>query len=396
MRVELLQLYINEVILGTACGVIFGPYYANIFDPRAWEADVNAVTLEVTRLTLAVGLFAIGVELPQAYLAKHAKGLLVMIVPTMAFGWLIVAAIIYAIFPVFNFLSSLVIAACLTPTDPVISAAIISGKFAAQHVPLDLRWILSAESAANDGLAYPFLSISIYLTVERSRQVAIGKWFLVSWLYQVILGTAIGVLLGIAFSRLLQFSYRKGYISRESYVVQYLALTLLTVGITRTLGNDDLLAAFAAGSAISWDGDFKQHTEKEVFCSAIDFIMNCGCFIYIGAWMPFDMFNAAEFGITPWRLFALFVAVLTLRRIPPLIMLYKWVPEIASWKDALFSGHFGPMGVGAVYVSTLAVLELPRPNGPPQNQAELLATTLQPIVSFIVLCSILIRMPQSP
>ena len=43
------------------------------------------------RITLAAGLFAIGVELPQSYLAKHAKGLLVMVVPTMAFGWLVVA-----------------------------------------------------------------------------------------------------------------------------------------------------------------------------------------------------------------------------------------------------------------------------------------------------------------
>lgn len=51
-----------------------------------------------------------------------------------------------------------------------------------QHVPKNLRLILAAESAANDGLAYPFLSISIYLTVETSRRVAIGKWFLVGWL----------------------------------------------------------------------------------------------------------------------------------------------------------------------------------------------------------------------
>ena len=84
-------MYINEVVLGTACGVIFGPYCANIFNPRAWGSDTNAITLEVMRITLAAGLFAIGVELPQSYLADHAKGLLVMVVPTMAFGWLIVA-----------------------------------------------------------------------------------------------------------------------------------------------------------------------------------------------------------------------------------------------------------------------------------------------------------------
>ena len=85
------QLYINEVVLGTAIGVLFGPYCANIFNPRSWGGDINVITLEVMRVTLAAGLFAIGVELPQSYLWEHVRGLLVMVVPTMAFGWLVVA-----------------------------------------------------------------------------------------------------------------------------------------------------------------------------------------------------------------------------------------------------------------------------------------------------------------
>ncbi|OJT05088.1 hypothetical protein TRAPUB_4153 [Trametes pubescens] len=385
------KLYINEVVLGTACGVIFGPYCANVFDPRSWGTESNAITLEVMRITLAAGLFAIGVELPQSYLADHAKSLLVMVVPTMAFGWVIVAAVVYVVFPPLNFISSLVIAACLTPTDPIISAAIVGGKFATKHVPLNLRRILSAESAANDGLAYPFLSLSVYLTTETSRRVAIGQWFLVGWLYQVILGTLIGAVLGVAFSHLMKFSHRKGYIDRQSYVAQYLALALFTIGITRTLGSDDLLAAFAAGSAISWDGYFNTQTEDEVFSSVIDLLLNCGCFVYIGAWMPFSLFNAPELGITPWRLVTLFLAVLMLRRIPPLLLLYKWVPEIRTWREAIFSGHFGPMGVGAIFVSTLAVTELPKPHSPPESQAELLSATLQTIVAFVVLGSIIIH-----
>lgn len=68
-----------------------GPHCAGIFDPRAWGSDSNAITLEVMRVVLATGLFAIGVELPQSYMAKHAKGLLIMVIPTMAFGWGIVA-----------------------------------------------------------------------------------------------------------------------------------------------------------------------------------------------------------------------------------------------------------------------------------------------------------------
>ncbi len=101
-------------------------------------------------------------------------------------------------------MSSLVISACLTPTDPIISAAVIGqlavnvsasvlivhpvpfgsvgGKFAVTNVPLPIRQILVAESAANDGLAYPFLSIAIYLTTEASRATAFEKWIVISWL----------------------------------------------------------------------------------------------------------------------------------------------------------------------------------------------------------------------
>jgi sodium/hydrogen antiporter len=105
---------------------------------------------------------------------------------------------IYGLFGPLNYISALAVAACLTPTDPIICAAIVGmlqscllrstltthqgGRYAIKHVPVNLRRILAAESAANDGMAYPFLSISIYLTVETSQRVAIAKWFLIGWL----------------------------------------------------------------------------------------------------------------------------------------------------------------------------------------------------------------------
>ena len=42
-------------------------------------------------------------------------------------------------------------------------------------------------------------------------------------------------------------------------------------------------------------------------------------------------------------------------------------------------------------MSTLAAEILPRPQSPPGSQAELLAATIQPVVAFMVLCSILIH-----
>ena len=52
---------------------------------------------------------------------------------------------------------------------------------------------------------------------------------------------------GLMFSHLMRFSHKKGFIDRESYVAQFLALAIFIAGIVSTLGSDDLLAAFAAG-----------------------------------------------------------------------------------------------------------------------------------------------------
>lgn len=95
------------------------------------------------------------------------------------------------------------------------------------------------------------------------------------------------------------------------------------------------------GTAINWDGDFSAQTETEVFSAVVDQLLNCACFMYIGAWLPFEQFNHPDLGITPWRLVVLFILILLVRRIPSLLLLYKWVPEVDGWREALFSGHFG-------------------------------------------------------
>lgn len=385
-------LYINEVILGTAFGVLIGPYGFNGFDPRSWGSQQDEITREVMRLILVSGLFAAGIELPRAYMKEHAKGLLIMVVPTMVFGWFVVAVILCALFPQLHPSSALCIAACLTPTDPITCVAITRGKFAEKHVPEPIRDILTAEAAANDGLAYPFLSISMYLLVD-TVGVAIGKGFVIGWLYEVLFGSFLGSIIGLLFSKLMKLSYGKDFVDRESYIAQYLALAILTTGITSSLGADDLLASFAAGCAVAWDGHFKEQTQTEgdTFASVIDCILNCCCFIYIGAWLPFSSYNSAELGIIPWRLVVLMIGILLFRRIPPLLLLYRFVPEISSWKEALFSGHFGPMGVSAVFVSTMARTRLPLPAGSPENQQQMLAVTIEPIVSFVVLGSIIVH-----
>ena len=104
------------------------------------------------------------------------------------------------------------------------------------------------------------------------------------------------------------------------------------------------------------------------------------------------------------------LVILALRRIPFLLIVYKLIPEVSNWREALLCGHFGPVsslrsrtvhlpndslfqiGVGAIFVCNLTQTRLEVPRNPPISQQDLLATALQPIVSFVVLGSILTRM----
>ena len=71
-----------------------------------------------------------------------------------------------------------------------------------------------------------------------------GKFSKLAHIYRLTLYT------GILFSKFMKFASIKGFIDRESYVAQYLALALFTIGVVSTIGSDDLLAAFAAGTSV--------------------------------------------------------------------------------------------------------------------------------------------------
>ncbi|KAF7299367.1 Na-H-Exchanger domain-containing protein [Mycena indigotica] len=391
------RLYIGEACWSFLFGVVIGPYGANIFNPRGWAGDnvetVNTITLEFSRVVLAIGVFAIGVELPKAYMRRHWQSLFFLLGPIMIWGWLVSAGFIFALIPGLNFLSSLVVAACLTPTDPILAAAVVGGKYADKHVPAHIRHLLAAESGCNDGAAFPFLYLAIYLILDHSTNDAMKDWFLKLWLYQIILGVVIGSLIGFAFRYLMKFSERHTLIDRHSYVAQYVSLALLTIGLTTLLGSDDLLSAFACGAAFAWDGFFNRQTEESVFSSVIDLLFNVAAFVYIGAWMPFGSFSDPE-GTTlqVWRLIVIAILVLLFRRLPAMIAFYRWIPDIKTFREAIFSGHFGPIGVGAVFISTLATEVLQEsPMAEENEQVALLIKTIQPICAFMVLCSIAVH-----
>lgn len=199
---------------------------------------LDTITLAFTRLVLGVQLVLAGVQLPSRYLLKEWRSLSLLIGPGMTGMWLCTSLIVWGLVPKLPFLHALAVAACVTPTDPVLSNSIVKGKFADKNVPRPLQRIIIAESGANDGLGYPFLFFALYLIQYTSHggqsggaQKAMGLWFGEIWGYTIVLSVVYGIAVGWIAKDLLHWAEEKKYIDRESFLVFAIALA---VGLPHT------------------------------------------------------------------------------------------------------------------------------------------------------------------
>ncbi|KAJ4424728.1 Na+/H+ antiporter [Gnomoniopsis sp. IMI 355080] len=391
--------YIGEATVATLCGVIFGPHAANLIDPESW-GNVDITTIEFSRLVLVVQCFAVGVELPKFYMEKHWKSVVFLLVPVMTFGWLITSLVIWWMIPPLNWLESLVVAACVTATDPVLASSVVGkGKFA-KRVPKHLRDLLSAESGCNDGMAFPFVYLSLYLIQDNlSAKEVTFHWIVYTILYECIFGAVYGFVIGYLARHGIKYAEKHDMIDRESFLVFYFVLALWCAGSGSILGVDDLLVGFACGVGFSNDGWFTQKTEEAHVSNVIDLLLNLAYFVYFGTIIPWEQYNDAALGMSAWRLVVIAVFVILFRRIPIMMALKPLIPDIKTWREALFAGHFGPIGVGAIFVAILARAELeheePVPLGDPPTDTTLphytLFTLVWPIVTFLVISSIIVH-----
>ncbi|CCG81633.1 Na /H antiporter Nha1 [Taphrina deformans PYCC 5710] len=391
------RLYIGEATVAVLVGIIFGPVAADIFDPYTW-GNTDYITLEVARIIIVIQVFAVGVELPRKYLKSHWKGVAVMLFPVMTSSWFICAGFIYALIPKLRFVESLVVAATLAPTDPVLASSVVGkGKFA-ERVPGHIRNLLSCESGCNDGLAFPFLYIGLYIILDIDVTKTAKDWILITILYECIFGIVLGIIIGYSARRAIRYAEDQKLIDRESFLVFYFVLALFCTGIGTVIGVDDFLVAFSAGAAFAWDGWFSKKTEESHVSNVIDLLLNMAFFVYFGAIIPWADFNSPELSITPWRLVVLAILILLFRRIPGVFACYKICPDIRNWREALFCGHFGPIGVGALFFSILARAELETESQVPAGRLPgateehgILIGAIYPIVTFVVLASILVH-----
>lgn len=185
------------------------------------------------RLVLGVQLVIAGIQLPPKYLKTEWKSLFYLLGPGMVLMWLFSSMLIWALVPNLSFMYALVVGACVTPTDPVLSASIVKGKFADKHLPKALQNIIIAESGANDGMGYPFLYLPLYLVHYVGKGAhghsvgkPIGLWFYETLCYEVLLSCLYGFVVGEIAKRLLRFAEKHNWVDDEEFLIFAIAMAV--------------------------------------------------------------------------------------------------------------------------------------------------------------------------
>jgi NhaP-type Na+/H+ or K+/H+ antiporter len=373
-------LYMSEPLPSVLFGFIF--HEANWIHPS--PNDEQTDSMNISRFVLGIQLTLVGVQLPAKYL-KHAwKSLCVLLVGVMTVMWIASSVIIYLCIPNINFLEALIIAACITPTDPILCNSLVQGKFAEKYISHSLRRIIVAESGANDGFGYPFLFLALCIFRYSGTKIA-SQWIVYTVIYQIILGVAYGGVVGFIGQELVHRAHKHNLIDKESYLLSVFALALFVIGTAGLIGTDDLLACFIAGNLFTWNDEFRLKTVDDMVQATVDLVLNLAIFVWIGATVPWAAFTSL-FPI--WRFMVMGIALLVFRRLPAMLLFYKLTPDIKNIKEAMFAGYFGPIGVGALFYCAVCIEELKNAG---LDDDSWLIQVVKPVVYFCILSSVVVH-----
>lgn len=339
---------LQEPLIAFGVGVGAGPYGFGWLDISSW-APTHLLLEHTAQIALAIGLMAVALRLSLDDLRRFARPVTWLLTAGMLGMW-VASSLSVAWLLDWPFWTAALLGAVITPTDPVVASSIVTGKFARQHLPRRIRSTLSLESGANDGLAYLFVMLPILLLGPSTDPWQ--RWLVESLLQGIVLAAVLGAALGYGAGRLLHWAHRSKLIESYSFLTFTTTLSLLTLGAASLAHADALLSVFVAGLTFNVSTDTGERHEEEQIQESMSKLFTMPMFVLFGLAVPL-----ADW----WRwgapLAALAVAVLLLRRLPILALLYPRLRSSLGARDTAFIGWFGPLGVAAVYYATFSVRE---------------------------------------
>jgi sodium/hydrogen antiporter len=287
--------------------------------------------VELIELALILTLFSDGMFVERELLRRHwspvARALIIAMPITMA----LLALAAKALFPELSWAEAFLLAAVLSPTDPVVTSAVVTSRL----VPSAVRHTLNLESGLNDGLALPFV---LFFLVLASPGGDAGSEAM-KLVGEAAVGAAIGIGLGALGGRLHHHLPGGGMTARYEGIYA-VGFALFAFGLADVTFGNGLIAAFVCGIAMA-------ASERDVPDGFIEFAENASAIFQVLTFFVFGGLIVAtgfHHSIPPLVLFVLF-ALLVAR---PLAVMLSFLRTGIPRSQKHFMAWFGPKGVASM------------------------------------------------
>ncbi len=324
-----------------------------------------------------ISLMGAGLKIGSDYSFKAWKRPLLLIAITMPLTML--AAYFFGIyFLTLSIPASLLLAAVLTPTDPVLASDVqLDDPEREDKLKDKIRFTLTAEAGLNDGMAFPFTYLAV-LVAQAGSYAAFNfsNWFWDKLLLKIIIGVILGILVGRLIGYLIpKLKEWKNIKTYDGFLA--LSLTFAVYGLSELMHGYGFMAVFFTGLSLRYSENLSGNYKKKMhdFNHEIEHLLIVVWLILFGG----TIMNGI-LGLTDWKgiLFsALFVVV-----VRPLAGLAGLMGIKDSFKNKLAISFLGIRGVGSVFYLSWAFLQ----TDAFENKLELYSIT-----AYIILFSIILH-----
>ncbi len=287
--------------------------------------------VELIELALILTLFSDGMFVERELLRRHWSPVARALVIAMPITMVLLALAGKALFPSLSWSEAFLLAAVLSPTDPVVTSAVVTSRL----VPSAVRHTLNLESGLNDGLALPFVLFFLVLAApggdpgtEAAKLVG-----------EAVVGGIIGVALG-AFGGRIHNRLPGGGITARYEGIYAIGFALVAFGLAEVTFGNGLIAAFVCGIAMG-------AAERDVPEGFVEFAENTSAILQVLTFFVFGALIVAtgfDHSIPPLVLFVAF-ALLIAR---PLAVQLSFVRTGIPRPQKAFMAWFGPKGVASM------------------------------------------------
>jgi NhaP-type Na+/H+ or K+/H+ antiporter len=338
------------------------------------KAYSSAIVYLLMGALFSIGLNALGVEviepLKDSALIEHAAEFAVIVAlfsagirldrPLSRRGWRSTARLIGIVMPVtiaavavfghvamgLSWGAAIVLGAVLAPTDPVLAGEVQVGPpgEAKEDEP---RFALTSEAGLNDGLAFPFVFLGIF--VAGSDPSWFGEWLLADVIYAIGAGIALGAVGGWALGAATAWLRHHEWLLAEYDGWLAIAGVLAIYGLTEIAGAYGFLGAFAGGLAFRRrERDHEYHGPVHEGASIVEKVSELALALLIGS--TITLAGLREPGLAGWLLAAVLIFA-----IRPGAVLAAFAGSRVRRPERLFIGWFGVRGIGSFYYVALAI-----------------------------------------